>query len=347
MTLQLAALAQQLGIAYTGDDIEIHGVNSLDQAGPSELSFLANPKYIDLLPASSAGAVLVTAEFAQHTQRPLVSANPYLDFARAATLFAKPQGSFSGISEQAHIAPEAVIGTGCTIYPFAYVAPGVTIDQNCTIFPGCYIGENSKIGAGCILYPNVVLMAGTILGKNVIVNPGVVLGSDGFGFAPSPTGLFKIPQLGHTEIGDMVELGANTTIDRATLGTTKVGAGSKIDNLVMLGHNVEVGSHCVVVAQVGISGSTKLGDQVTIAGQAGLSGHLHIGSGSVIGPQAGVTRSLDDGSVVAGTPHLERSTFLRVMAALPKLPELARRVLRLEKRLNGLEQSQVKGESNG
>ncbi len=347
MTLQLAALAQQLGIDYTGDDIEIHGVNALDKAGPNELSFLANPKYIDLLPKSSAGAVLVTSEFAPHVQRPLVSGNPYLDFARAATLFAKPQGSFSGISEQAHIAPDAAIGSGCTIYPFVYVGAGVSIEQNCTIFPGCYIGENCKIGSESILYPNVVLMAGTILGNNVIINPGVVLGSDGFGFAPSPTGLFKIPQLGHTEIGDRVELGANTTIDRATLGATKVGTGSKIDNLVMLGHNVEVGSHSIVVAQVGISGSTKLGDQVTIAGQAGISGHLNIGSGCVIGPQAGVTRSLESGSVVAGSPQLERSTFLRVMAALPKLPELARRVLRLEKKINSLEQSQDKGERNG
>ncbi len=346
MTLQLAALAQQLGLDYSGDDIEIHGVNTLDKAGPNELSFLANPKYIDLLPSTSAGAVFVTAEFAEKVQRPLVSANPYLDFARAATLFAKPQGSFKGISDQASIDPSASIAPGCTIYPFAYVGAGVSIGRNTTIFSGCYIGENSKIGDQCILYPNVVLMAGTVLGNGVILNPGVVLGSDGFGFAPSPTGLFKIPQLGHTEIGDGVEIGANTTIDRATLGTTKIGSGTKIDNLVMLAHNVEVGNHCIIVAQVGVSGSTKLGDQVTVAGQAGLSGHLKIGSGSVIGPQAGISRSLENGSVVAGTPQLERSTFLRVMAALPKLPELARRVLRLEKKIDSWEQSQGKGEKN-
>lgn len=344
MTLQLAALAEQLGLDYSGDDIAIDGVNSLDQAGSNELSFLANPKYIDQLSATAAGAVLVKKEFAETVQRPLVSENPYLDFARAATLFAKPQGSFHGISEQASIAPDASIASDCTIYPFAYVAPGVSIGQGSIVFPGCYIGENSKIGARCVLYPNVVLMAGTTLGDEVLVNPGVVLGSDGFGFAPSPTGLFKIPQLGRTEVGSGVEIGANTTIDRATLGVTKVGAGTKIDNLVMLGHNVEVGSHSILVAQAGISGSTKLGDQVTIAGQAGISGHLKIGSGSVIGPQAGVTRSLPEGTIVAGTPHLERSTFLRVMAALPKLPELARKVLRLEKRVQGLEQAQGKGE---
>jgi len=336
MAQTLSALAAALGLEFTGDDAPIRGVNTLEKAGPEDVSFLASHKYLKLLDETRACAVILRPEHAERVSRALVSENPYLDFARALELFADPQGCFSGISDMAWIDPSARLGQNCTVYPFAFIGANVQIGDGCTVYPGCYIGENCSLGKDCLLYPNAVLMAGTVLGERVTLHPGAVLGSDGFGFAPGPQGLRKIPQTGVVLVGDDVEIGANATVDRAVMDATRIGHGSKVDNLVQIGHNVQLGSHCILVAQVGISGSTKVGDGVTMAGQAGIAGHLEIGAGATIGPQSGVQRNIPPGESWGGTPVMESRTFFRTLATIPKLPEIRKRVHTLEKELAAL-----------
>lgn len=344
MTQKLSALAAMLGLEHRGADMEIRGVNTLELAQNHELSFLANAKYAPLLSSTTAGAVIVEERYAEQVENALISNNPYLDFAKALSVFAKPQGEFTGISEQAFIHETAELGEGCTIYPFAYIGARVKLGKSVKIFPGCYVGEDCAIGARTILYPNVTIMGGAVIGSDVVAQPGAVLGSDGFGFAPTEHGLVKIPQTGNVAVGDNVEIGANTAIDRAVLNSTSIGNGVKIDNLVQLGHNVEVGAHSVLVSQVGISGSTKVGEKVTIAGQAGISGHLEIGDGVTIGPQTGVAKNIPAGATMGGTPAMERGTFMRTLAVIPKLPELSKRVKQLEKELDALKKSVKDGE---
>ncbi len=333
----LSELAEQLGVrlVLNGDagDIAITGINTLEEAGPSELSFLSNPKYVGQLKETHAGAVIARPEHAADAARVLVADDPYAVFARALMLFARPQGSFEGVSSMAFIDPAASLGEGCTVYPFCYIGPRAVLGKGCTVFPGCYIGEDCRLGEGCTLYPHAVLMAGTILGDACVLQPGAVLGAEGFGFARTKDGISKVPQIGHVEAGDGVEIGANAAVDRAALSTTSIGAGTKIDNLVQIGHNVRMGRDCLIVSQVGIAGSTHVGDGVTMAGQVGVSGHLHIGSNSTIGPQSGVAKDIEEGKVVSGSPTMEYSSFLRLATLTPKIPELFKRVARLEKEL--------------
>ncbi len=333
MSWTLSKIASALGLTLRGDDCPVTGISTLEAAGPGEISFLANAKYAHFLPLTRACAVIVGEEHANSVPRALISANPYLDFGRAVGLFARPQGGFSGISEQCLIHPEASVGANCTVYPFVFIGPRASIGAGSVIFPGCYVGEDCVIGEGCILYPNVSLMAGTVIGKGCIIHAGVVLGADGFGFARAGGFVQKIPQIGTVAIGDDVEIGANTAIDRAVLGATRVGDGTKIDDLVMIGHNVSVGKQCFLVSQVGISGSTKVGDRVTMAGQAGISGHLNIGDDVTIGPQSGVIRDIEAGVSCGGSPCVDGRTFMRTIAVMPKLPDMHRRLGQLEAEL--------------
>lgn len=339
MGKKLSDIANVLGLELRGQDREVTGANTLEAAGPEEISFLANPKYTGQLSSTRAGAVIVRPEHAADVATALVSENPYFDFGRVLGLFAKPQGSFSGISDKAHIDPEATLGDGCTVYPFVYIGPRARIGAGTTLFPGCYVGEDCSVGAGCLLYPNVVLMAGTQVGDDAILHPGVVLGADGFGFARTDFGIQKIPQIGTVSLGSDVEVGANTCIDRSVLGVTRVGDSTKIDNLVQLGHNVEMGRECMIVSQVGISGSTKVGDRVTMAGQVGVAGHLSIGEGVTIGPKSGVARDIPAGETVGGAPAVDRSTYMRTLLVMPKLPEMYKRLNKLEKELQDLKQA--------
>jgi UDP-3-O-[3-hydroxymyristoyl] glucosamine N-acyltransferase len=346
LSLKLSALAATLGLELRGEDGEISGVNTLEKAGSHELSFLANPKYASLLSSTRARAVIVDAANADRVNVALVSEHPYLDFSRALELFAVRQGAFSGVSPLAYISEEVELGEGCVVFPFVFIGPRAVVGAGTRIFPGCYVGEDCRIGARCVLYPQVTLMAGVTLGSDSIVNPGAVIGGDGFGFAPSAQGLRKIPQVGRVEVGDHVEIGANATIDRAALDVTRIGHGVKIDNLVQIGHNVQIGDHSILVAQVGVSGSTKIGRGVTVAGQAGVSGHLEIGDGATIGPQAGVGQSVPAGKTVGGSPAMDRATYLRWTAAQPKLPGMAHRIKLLEKELSALKQALAQGESH-
>ena len=332
----LSRIAEVLGLRLQGEDILITGVNTLDEAGPTELSFLANPKYAPQLASSRAGAVIVRPEHANEVKNALIGEEPYPAFARAIGMFAVPQGSFHGISPLASVSPEAELGEGCVIYPFVYIAPRVKIGAGCTLFPGVYVGEDCTLGEGCVLYPNAVLMAGCELGTGCVLQPGAVIGGEGFGFVRTEAGIQKIPQIGHVKLGNKVEVGVNSAVDRAALSATSIGDATCLDNLVQVGHNVRLGKECLIVSQVGISGSTQVGDKVTMAGQVGVAGHLHIGDGVTIGPQAGVAKDIEAGKVVGGTPTVDYTTYLRTLSLMPRFPELFKRIAKLEKELERL-----------
>lgn len=345
--LTLAEAADRLGLALAGPEasaraaLTVTGLAPLAEAGPGEVSFLANPKYARQLADTRALAVVCDVDHAASVPAALVSPMPEADFARLAQLFARPQGTHEqGVSPLAHVHPEALLGEGVTVMPYAYVGPRARIGAGTRLFPGVYVGEDVVMGEDCVAYPGAVVMAGTVMGARCCLQPGSVLGGEGFGFALGPQGFVKKPQLGNVVLGDDVELGANSAIDRGALGPTSVGSQTKIDNLVQLGHNVRVGQGCVLVAQVGIAGSTTVGDYVTMAGQAGVGGHIDIGDGVTIGPKTGVGQSIEAGKTVGGIPAMEKGVFFRTMAALPKLPELFKRVRALEK-------AQAKGPGSG
>lgn len=341
---RLSEIAERLGLPVqgvdAGDDILVTGVNTLEEAGPSELSFLSNPKYISQLASTRAGAVIVRPELAAETKRALVCPDPYPAFAYASSMFAVPQGSFTGISPMAYIHPDAIVGQNCTIYPFVYVGARATLGDGCTLFPGSYVGEDCQLGTGCLLYPNAVIMAACQLGDGCVLQPGAVVGAEGFGFVRTPEGIRKIPQIGRVEMGDRVEIGVNSAVDRAALSATRLGSGTCLDNLVQVGHNVRLGKDCLIISQVGISGSTHIGDNVTLAGQVGVAGHLHIGNNVTVGPQAGVAKDIADNLVVGGTPTVDYTTYLRTLSLMPRFPELFKRLSKLEKELDALKSSQ-------
>ena len=347
MNMKLSLLAEQLGMCLKGTDREITGVNTLDAAGPSELSFLASNKYLDALERTRAAAVIIDAAHADRVATALISPNPQLSMAQVAMLFDRPQGEFQGRSELAFVHPEAQVNESATIYPFAYVARGVSIGPEAKVFPFCYVGEDASLGKGSILYPGVTLMARVQVGDGVIIHPGAVLGSDGFGYIPGPTGLMKVPQVGSVRIADNVEIGSNTAIDRGSLGQTSVGRGTKIDNLVQIAHNVRVGEHSILVGQVGVAGSTKIGSGVQIGGQAGLAGHLTVGDGARIGAQSGIMQNIEAGSEVLGSPAIEAKRYFRIAVQQTKLPEMSRRIRGLEKEIEQLKRMMEQGAGHG
>ena len=338
MIIKLSELADKLGLEYTGADCEISGVNTLEKAGPGDISFLANPKYVGCAQSTKASCVLLSPENAHLVERALITNGVYLDLSRIIQMFAKEQGCLNGHSPQAYIHPEAVVDPSATIYPFAFVGRGARIGEGTQVFPGCYVGEDTVIGRHCLLYPNAVIMGGIVVGDDCILHPGVVLGGDGFGFAQTPMGHMKIPQIGTVEIADNVEIGSNTAVDRAALDVTRIGAGTKIDNLVQIGHNSVVGRNVLIVSQVALGGSAVIGDNVVIAGHAAVSQGVKVGDNCVIGPKSGVPKDLEPGEKVMGIFANPAKLFLKAQQyCFPRLPELFKRVKKLEKELERLE----------
>ena len=294
----LDQLAGHVGGRVLGDGgIAIHAVAPIDEAGPGDITFLSNPRYRKFLATCRASAVIVgrgavDADQNRLTTNFLEAADPYVAFAKILALF-RPAAEYSpGISPLATIDGTAIIGEGVTIFAHVFVGPRARVGSRTVLFPGVYLGADVTIGAQAVLHANVVVREGCAVGERVILHPGVVIGSDGFGYAGTGAGRVKIPQIGVVVIEDDVEIGANTTVDRATLGKTVIRRGAKIDNLVQIAHNVEVGEDAVIAAQAGIAGSTRLGRNVTLAGQVGVVNHVEIGEGATIGPQSGVPKSV-------------------------------------------------------
>jgi len=334
------SLADQVGGVVLGPGAEaaITGINDLRSAGPDQLSFLANAKYEALARESRAGAILVTGKDAEKlTGTRIRVESPSQAFAKIAQLFAPPPvRDEPGIHPSAVIAPDAVIGEGASIQAHAVISAGVKIGAKVVIGANCFVGERSLIGDDTRLYPLVTLRERSVLGARVIIHSGAVIGADGFGYDLQNGKHVKIPHTGYVQIDDDVEIGANTTIDRGRFGRTHIGEGAKIDNLVMIAHNVTIGAHSIVVAQAGISGSTSLGRYVTLAGQVGLAGHLHVGDKAVLTAQAGVSKDVPAGAILSGHHAMPMRESLKIEALVRRLPELVERLKELEDKIRSL-----------
>jgi UDP-3-O-[3-hydroxymyristoyl] glucosamine N-acyltransferase len=336
----LSQLADQLGCRLEGDGgATIVGVADLVSARADEIALFAHPRYKAEAAATQAGAVIV-ADDAPALSRPLLRAkSPVLAFARALALFHTPPRPAPGISPHAAVGAGAVVDPSATIGPFVSIGAGARVGAGSILESHVAVGAGATIGRGCHVHAHVSLREGVVLGDRVVIQNGAVIGSDGYGFTRDAVGAHvKVPQIGIVVIEDDVEIGANTTIDRATTDATRIGDGTKIDNLVQIGHNVVTGRHCIIVAQVGISGSTELEDYVTIGGQAGIIGHVRLGKGAQIGAQSGVSKSVSPGATVFGTPASALSLFKRVNAYLQRLPKLFERTKQLEERIGKLEE---------
>lgn len=346
MHFSLAELAERVGGRVDGDgSIRIERVMPLEDAGPGDISFFANRKYAPEFAATRAGAVIVgDGEVVAPGRTVLRAANAYLAFARISTLFHPPREPVPEIAPRAVLAPGATVHPSAEVQDLAYVGRGATVGARTILFPGVVVGEGARIGDDCILYPNVVVRERCIVGNRCILQPGAVVGGDGFGFAFDMEGdgsgprHYKVPQSGIAELEDDVELGANACVDRATLGRTVIRKGAKIDDLVMIAHNVDFGPLSIAAAQVGISGSTKVGMGAVLAGQVGLVGHLDIGDGVRLGAQSGVMNDIPAGETHSGYPATEHKNWLREVAATRALPELVKRVRELEKALKKLQE---------
>lgn len=318
---RLAEVAKVAGAEPVAGDTLIHGVAPLQTAGPADVSFLDNRRYADLLATTRAGAVIVHPELAAHVPRSsiaLPTATPYVAWARVATMFFPPPPAEPGVHPSAIIHPSAQIDATAEIGPNAVIEADTAIGARSRIGPGTHIAKGVMIGSDCRIGA-LVSVSHAVVGDRVTLFPGVRIGQEGFGFAQTDRGFMTVPQLGRVVIGNDVEIGANSTIDRGSMQDTVIGAGCRLDNLVMIGHNVRVGRCCVIVAQAGIAGSTTLGDFVVVAAQVGISGHLTVGKKARIGAQAGVMADVAEGADLVGSPAEPVRDFFRGVATLRKL----------------------------
>jgi UDP-3-O-[3-hydroxymyristoyl] glucosamine N-acyltransferase len=343
MTFSAAQIAVLIQARVEGNpQTEVASFGKIEDAQAGQLAFLANPKYEEYLYKTEASIVIVgeTLELRHPVNATLLRVqDPYSAFAALLRQYQRMvQEQLVGRQEPSYVDDTAILGEDLFIGAFAYIGKHVKIGNRVKIYPQVYIGDNVTIDDDSVLYSGVKLYHGCVLGKKVIIHSGTVIGSDGFGFAPQPDGtLKKIPQIGIVVIEDGVEIGANSTIDRATMGQTTIRAGAKIDNLVQLAHNAEVGPSTVIAAQAGISGSTKIGGGVLIGGQAGIVGHIQIGDGAKINAQSGVSKSIEPGKTVTGSPAYDYTHALRSQAISRRLPEFERRIKELEKQLAELQ----------
>ena len=318
----------------------ITGAASLAEAGVSDVTFLANEKYRHLLNSTKAPLVLVPADFPDSPppgKAWIRCQDPSKAFTALVTLFAPPPPTYpAGIHPTAVVDKTARIAASAHIGACAIVAAGAVVGERTVIMPGTFIGENAVIGADCLFYPNVTVRERCLVGPRVILHPGVVIGADGFGYDSDATGHHKIPQVGIVEIGAEVEIGANSCVDRARFGVTRVGDGTKIDNLVQIGHNVTTGKACMIVAQVGIAGSTVIGNGVVLAGQVGVVGHVTVGDGVIAMAKAGITKDTPPKAIVIGMPAIDRREFARNTMFINKLPEITATLKKLQNDIDAL-----------
>lgn len=338
MERTLKELAEYLGGELIGDgDAVITGVAGLDEAAPGHISFLANPKYASKVATTRATAVILPQGAEAPGINAIIIKNPYLAFAKIVTLFYVSPMKPRGVMEGAFVGNGVVLGEYVTIFPGAFIGDNAKIGNRTVLHPGAAVYEGAEVGDDVVLHANVSIRERCKVGNRVTIHNGTVVGSDGFGYAFDGRGHFKIPQVGIVVVEDDVEIGANAAIDRAAMGATLIRKGTKIDNLVQIGHNCVIGEHCVIVSQVGISGSTKLGDYVTLGGQVGVTGHIEIGAKVMVGAQSGVHNSIPAGQILSGSPAIPHKQWLRMSAVLPKVPEMRKEMASLEKRLADLE----------
>lgn len=341
--IRLDEIAAMLGCELRGDGAaEITGVAGMEQATPSQLTFLANPKYASRVKHTRAAAILVSSFLEDGPAAQLISSNPYLDFSRALALFYQPPKPAPGIHPQAWVSPTAKIGENASIGAFAVVGENVTIGRNAVLHPHVVVYEGAVIGDDFLAHSHVAVREYCRIGDRVTLQNGVVVGGDGFGFAKRADGTHaKIVQSGVTVIEDDVEIQSLTSVDRATVGETRVKRGARIDSLVQIGHACVVGEDNIICAQTGLAGSSILEKNVLLAGQVGISGHLTIHDNVVVYAQSGIGGDIPAGSVMSGSPAFEAREWLRSITAFPKLPEILKAVRQLEKRLANLEQSSL------
>jgi UDP-3-O-[3-hydroxymyristoyl] glucosamine N-acyltransferase len=344
MQITLRELADVVGGEVDGDgSVLISGVAGIKEARQGDITFLASPRYEKFLQTTAASAVIALPGTASPGKALIRSDNPYLSFVKAVEYFVPSKNNYPRtIHPAAVIAPGAKIGNAVGIGACAVIEDGVTIGDDSVVLAGTFVGRDTKIGRNCLVYPNVTIREEVTIGDRVIIHSGAVIGSDGFGFAKDGEIYRKIPQIGNVMIEDDVEVGANVTIDRATTGTTFVGKGTKIDNLVQVAHNVVIRENCILIAQVGIGGSTEIGKGASLAGQAGAVGHIKIGDEAIVAAQAGVTKSVPPRTMVSGYPAREHNQAKRIYASLQKLPELLKRVADLAERVAKLEEGRKK-----
>ncbi len=335
MNYKAKEIAELLNGIIEGDEtVSVNTLSKIEEGVPGSISFLANPKYTQFIYTTQASIVIVDKDF--KPENPVATTlirveNAYVAFAQLLDFYHKSKTDKKGISSQAFVSETASIGKNVYIGEFAYIGDDVVVGDNSKIYPQAFIDQNSRIGAGTTIFAGVKIYSETLIGNNCVIHAGVVIGGDGFGFAPQDDNQYKkIAQIGNVIIEDDVEIGANTTIDRATLGSTIIRKGVKLDNLIQVAHNVEIGENTVVAAQTGISGSTKIGKNCMIAGQVGIIGHLNIGDNVKISAQSGITSSIKEGLIMFGSPAFESSKYRKAYVHFRNLDKIVARIDKLE-----------------
>ncbi len=338
--MKLKELAEKVGGRVSGDpEAEINGVSGIDEATEGDITFFYDKRMMGALEKTKASTVILKEEVDGLKKNMLVVDNPQLVFAKVLEVFYEKPYEATGVSDKAVIGENVSIGDDVSIYPSAYIGSNVMLGARVTVSPGAYIGDEVQIGDDSYIHPNVTVRENVKIGSNVTVHSGTVIGSDGFGYVFDSGEHYKIPQVGGVIIEDDVEIGANVIIDRSTVGNTVIGAGTKIDNLVQIAHNVKIGKKCIIVAQVGISGSVEIGNGAVLAGQVGVSDHVKIGSGAMVGAGSGVVKDIPDNHAHSGSPAIPHRTWLRAQNIFSKLPEYIRRLQEIERKIKPVDNS--------
>jgi UDP-3-O-[3-hydroxymyristoyl] glucosamine N-acyltransferase len=347
--MKLGELATRLGAELRGDaELEITGVKGIEEAGPTEITFVANPRYTALARKTKAAAVLVEPEFQEIEAATLRLKNPYLAFSRALGLFYQSPAYPPGIHSTAVIDTSAEIGPDSHIGAYVVVGPGVKLGAQATLLPHVVLYSGVQAGSHFFAHAHAVVRENCVLGDNVTLENGAIIGADGFGFAKNEAGHWeKIPQSGPVRLGNRVDVQANATIDRATVGATEIGDGSKVDNLVQVGHGSRVGENTLLCAQTGLAGSSVIGNNVILAGQTGIAGHCSVGDGVVLTAQSAVSHDVPPGKVISGSPGFDNRIWLRAVTVFQRLPELLKRLDRIEKQVAAVSGTEGTQAGNG
>ncbi|SHI57461.1 UDP-3-O-[3-hydroxymyristoyl] glucosamine N-acyltransferase [Malonomonas rubra DSM 5091] len=342
MSATLQQLAELIGAELQGDPtLEIRRVFPIDQAQAGDITFVANPKYLSKLKDCQASAVIVAPGLEAPDMNLLVTENPYLAFAKILTFLQGESTAPKGIMQGAHVAETAELGDGVSVYPGAVIGENVKVGAGTVLHPGVVVYADVVIGENCLLHAGAIVREGCRLGNRVILQPSAVIGADGFGFAPDGSSYYKIPQVGIVVLEDDVEIGACSCVDRAAMGVTRIGRGTKFDNLVQIGHNADIGEDCLLVSHCGVAGSSKVGNHCTFGGQTAVAGHVTVGDNVTLGGRTGVTGNVDSNQLLSGLPPVPHKEWLKMTMSLPKVPEMRKELQKLKKRLAELE-AQVK-----